>query len=302
MLSEAAGDERNLARTYLIVDFAELNLGVSAGHAHAAAALEIYSRLGDLSGEANAANNLGVRYYYAGRWDDAADLYRRAKRARDLMGDPVNSAFCAVNLAELLVEQGHLDPAEQALVEALTVLQSADDRWGVAFARQVLGVARVRLGRLDEGAELIRAAQADYVEIGAKSSAIDANTVIAEYLVLDRRPDEAIAVLDELIADHGVNGGHEPQMPIVHRLRGYARAQLDDLSGAQTELLAAVTTARHLEADHEVGLALDALVNVLVRFGTAPDDTVISERDEILSRLGIVRRRDPLATPEHDRV
>ena len=45
-------------------------------------ALAIYEQLGDLSGEARVANNLGQAAYYSGRWDDALTFTGRAEVAR----------------------------------------------------------------------------------------------------------------------------------------------------------------------------------------------------------------------------
>ena len=40
-------------------------------------ALPIYEELGDLLGQANALNNLGVDAYYEGRWQEALETYER---------------------------------------------------------------------------------------------------------------------------------------------------------------------------------------------------------------------------------
>ena len=54
------GDEPNVARALLIVDFAEMTLGRLTDLENSHRALEIYTRLGDLRGQASVTNTLGA--------------------------------------------------------------------------------------------------------------------------------------------------------------------------------------------------------------------------------------------------
>ena len=45
---------------------------------YAQRALDLYEEVGDLAGQADMANNLGIIAYYDGRWDDTLDWYRQA--------------------------------------------------------------------------------------------------------------------------------------------------------------------------------------------------------------------------------
>jgi hypothetical protein len=80
-------------------------------------------------------------------------------------------------------------------------------------------------------------------------------------------------------------------------LRGFAFAQSGDLVAAEVEMRLAVSVARDVDAEHEVGLALDGLIRLAAR-GAAIDVSAASgERDEILARLGIGGRADLTAAP-----
>ena len=68
---------------YLVLDVAEAALGLLQGRPNTLRALEIYTRLGDLSGQATAANNLGVGAYFEGRWNEAIDFYAQARRREE---------------------------------------------------------------------------------------------------------------------------------------------------------------------------------------------------------------------------
>ena len=87
-------------------------LGRSDGIAYGERALAIYEELGDFAGMGHTLNNLGIGFYYAGRWDEAVASYRRGREALDRAGDVVGEATLANNEGEILSDQGRLEDAE----------------------------------------------------------------------------------------------------------------------------------------------------------------------------------------------
>jgi tetratricopeptide (TPR) repeat protein len=296
-LSLAAGNEHTLARAYLIVDFAEMSLGRSEGLENSNRALEIYTRLGDMQGLATAANNLGGYHYYAGRWDAAADLYRQSRAARERLGDPVSAAYCDTNLAEILVEQGDHRQAETLLVCALTTMRSVGDQWGTAFATRLLGVVKLRTAALDDAAELLGSATTIFTSIGAKAEAFDTRVSSVERLLYHGRADDALALVDTLVAEQETTGEHEPQLPAMLRWRGYAMAQLGDLDAGAAEVHRALLAARRQGAIHEVGLALEALHHLNAATGRETAEADTRERHDIIDRLRLQPRPAPPGWP-----
>jgi class 3 adenylate cyclase/tetratricopeptide (TPR) repeat protein len=286
-LAEAAGDEDALARAYLVLDYAASSLGESSED-NSTRALEIYERLGDLSGQATAANNLGFYAYLESRWSEAIELYGRARDARLKAGDPVNAALSEANIAEILTEQGRLDEAEELLREAAGTFAAAGDQWGVAFARRSLGAAAARAGRFDEAAETFDAARAGFSAIGASTDVVATDLSIAEGLVLAGAGREALPVLGRVLVNGEVPGGLEPYQPQLHRLWGLAALQAGELDLGQRELETAVVEARRRRATYQLALALDALD----RLGRSPSGIEASEaraeRDDILSGLDVI--------------
>ncbi len=51
-------------------------------------------------------NNLGIGFYYEGRWDEAVASYRRGREALERAGDVVGEATLANNEGEILSDQG----------------------------------------------------------------------------------------------------------------------------------------------------------------------------------------------------
>jgi tetratricopeptide (TPR) repeat protein len=287
-LAEAAGDENALARAYLVLDYAAANLGESTEVDNSARALEIYERLGDLSGQATAANNLGFYAYLESRWNDAIELYARARDARLKAGDPVNAALSDANIAEILTEQGRLDEAEDLLREAAGIFAAAGDQWGVAFARRGLGTAAARASRFDEAAEALEAARAGFTAIGAGTDVVLTDLSIAEDLVLAGAGVEALPVLGRILVEGEMPDGLEPYQPQLHRLWGLAALQAGEVELGRRELDTAVVEARRRGATYQLALTLDALD----RLGRSPNSGEASEaraeRDEILAGLDVI--------------
>src|SRR6185312_2730069 len=113
-------------------------------------ALPIYEEIGDLLGQANVLNNLGIDAYYEGRWQESLDLYERSKNARGRSGDVVRASQITNNSGEVKLDQGYLTPASELFEEARSVFEASGHRMLAALASSNLGRAPPRAGQLDE--------------------------------------------------------------------------------------------------------------------------------------------------------
>ena len=111
-----AGEHETQVRALMLVDMVDLQLGVPGLGDRHREALEICVRHGLRSQEAKVRSNLGAMAYYAGRWTEAAQWYRTSRDVAFEAGSAFVAAQTDVNLGELLINQGHLDEAEQVLV------------------------------------------------------------------------------------------------------------------------------------------------------------------------------------------
>ncbi len=105
-------------------------------------ALEIYEALDQPAGQAIVLNNLGVNAYFAGGWAEAVVFWERSKLQRDRTGDVVQSATAANNIAEILSDQGRLDPARILFEEALAVWNAAAIRSASGSRQAISGASR----------------------------------------------------------------------------------------------------------------------------------------------------------------
>jgi class 3 adenylate cyclase/tetratricopeptide (TPR) repeat protein len=284
--AEASGDRDALAHAYYILDWAYIDLGRADLATNSAAALALYEELGDLGGQAVVLNNLGGFAYYEGRWDDALDLYRRSREARLRTGNTVDAALGTCNIAEILAEQGHHDEAAPLFEEALAVYSSVGYRGGVAFAQMHLGRVAARQGDVDRARGLLDEARSTFLEIGASQSAIETDVARVELMLLDGKSTDALTLARDALGREAALGGVGVHGAALHRLAGYAHAQLGQVLEAWAELdeSLAVASARH--APFESALALEAMA-VLSETGGGRLRLDLDDYRTTLAHLGV---------------
>jgi class 3 adenylate cyclase/tetratricopeptide (TPR) repeat protein len=292
--AEAAGDRPLLAHAYYLLHAAYGDLGSTEVERYRDLALPIYEELGDLVGQGNVLNNLGVEAYFEGRWDDALDLYARSKAAKARAGDVANAATQSNNEAEILSDQGRLAEAEALLRDALRVWSAAGYEIGAALATSNLGRAAARSGRHDEALGLLHDAVERFERIGAEGYVDETRTRVAECLVLAARPADAVDVAVPTLA----RVRHEAPLSVLavqlERTLGCAALQQEDPVAAVRHLDAALAEARKLGATFEVALTQHARLAVP---SLDEGDRVAAEREasSLLEGLGVVSVPDLLS-------
>jgi len=116
------------------------HLGHSAEEISCArASLALYRELGDLSGQANALNNLGVALKDSGDWPAATDAFQRALELDAKVGHVHEGAIVTNNLGNVLLQRGQLDEAAQAYRRCVDLWTANGFSWGVALSLSNLG-------------------------------------------------------------------------------------------------------------------------------------------------------------------
>jgi tetratricopeptide (TPR) repeat protein len=274
--ARAANAMEELARAYNLLYTAYTLLGDPARRDVRNLALPIYEELGDLQGQANAHNNLGIDAYYEGRWEDALDHYESSRHTLERIGDVVGAATIANNIAEVLSDQGRLAAAEEILRSVVATGETTGSKLLTAVAIGNLGRVASREGRHDEGRRLLEQSLTELRGIDAVSFTIELRARLAEAAVL--RGDHARAL--ELAA---VESDTPSVQALVHRVRAYALAQAGRLDEALSEIEASLALARHAGALYEVALSLRA------RGGIRDSSGDVTEGDGILETLHVVQ-------------
>jgi class 3 adenylate cyclase/tetratricopeptide (TPR) repeat protein len=287
--AEAAGERALLANAYYLLHGAYSDLGSPEVARYRDLALPIYEELGDLVGQGNVLNNLGIDAYFEGRWDDALALYARSKDAKVRIGDVAKAATQSNNEAEILSDQGRIDEAEALLRDALRVWSSAGYEIGVALATSNLGRAAARAGRIDEGLGLLHDAEARFARIRAEGYVDETRARVAESLARAGRVSEA-----ETIAEATLERVHrEAKTSILGvqlgRTLGWCALARGDMTSARRLFAASLADARALGADFEVALTLTAKAALADAGERAIEGASASaEAAEILARLGVI--------------
>jgi class 3 adenylate cyclase/tetratricopeptide (TPR) repeat protein len=292
--AEAAGAEAALANACFILDWALVESGRARDAVYSQRALELYNKLGELDREAMVLNNMGGFAYRDGRWDEAVALYRRGAELHVRAGDVGSSAFGDCNVAEVLADQGRLDEARVLLARARRTWRSTGHEWGVASADALLGRVAVRAGRHDEGIALLHQALRAFKALRTTDDATWVETLIAEAYAMSGEPQAALNAADLVLA--GLSSGAR-LAALLHRVRGFAFAQLGDLSSAEDSLEASLAEGRAQDEDYEIAMTLDALERLVARTGRPELAGRGAERDALLERLHIVALAGAPLTP-----
>jgi class 3 adenylate cyclase/tetratricopeptide (TPR) repeat protein len=250
-------------------------------------ALPIFEELGLLHRQATVLNNMGVRAYYEGAWDESLERYHRAEDASRRAGDVLTGGHAVNNRAEILLDQGHLDDAAGLFDVALRTYRAARFPIGEALAT-------INLGRLAAADRRFADAQARFdeaagrlSELGSESFLIEAEARRAEAWVLEGRHDDATRLALEALERMAVTGEVGVRSALLERVIGLAAVQARRRDDAPPHLDESLRLARELGAQYEVARTLHAQVAT----GFAGDEAA-REAQAILERLGVVALPD----------
>jgi predicted negative regulator of RcsB-dependent stress response len=204
-------------------------------------------------------------------------------------GNEVVAAIGTFNIGEILADQGHDDEARAQLRESLQVLRAAGYSWAIAYATMLLGRLEARMGAFEDAHRHLEAARREFLEADTEADAVEAQSMMAECLVLEGRADDALELADRLLAEvvaHGSGRG----TALIERVRGYALAQRGDLVGAGAAFEVSRASAVALDADYELALTLNGLRAVAVASGDEEAVRDLAAKiDALTEKLGIVR-------------
>jgi predicted ATPase/class 3 adenylate cyclase len=262
-------------------------------------ALDIFVQLGDLVGQGNVLNNLGISAYYRGAWDEALQHYGASRDVRERTGDLIGAATEENNIGEILSDQGHFGEAWSRFKAAAASWRSARYRVGEALVTSNLGRLAARTGRMAEGAELLEQARAVFDAIHAGTYVDETDVRLLECALLAYEFNRVVATGAELATRFAGRAGYETLYVPALRLRGIALARLGDYAEAEPLLDESVVRAWEMGQNFELAQALEARAELWRRLGSseaaeraASDE---SHSEVLFARLG-VGRRHPGAT------
>ncbi len=218
--------------------------------------MPIFDELRDFRGKGNSLNNLGIRFYYEGRWEEALDAYAAAREALKEGGYVIGEGMAANNEGEIASDQGHFERAEEAFLHMLRASRAAGYAIGAALATSNLARVAARARRFDEARTLYAEAIDGFVAIDALYYVADTRARLAECHVLEGRYGEAIQLATETLADESAG---DAVRILAERALGYALHQARRPDEARPHLEESLLLARKAASEYDIALTLRAL-------------------------------------------
>jgi class 3 adenylate cyclase/tetratricopeptide (TPR) repeat protein len=277
--ARAAGEQASLGRALIVTELARLVLQGPGDGTHLKEALAIYEALGDVRQQAGVRNNLGALCTLASRWDEAIEWQNSSRELYVRTGDLVGSAFCALNTAEILINQRRCHAAEPLVTDALRIVKAAEFAEGVASVELQLARIFIERGDYAQAESILKHSVDEFARLGKSFYLLDATTLRADARL--RAGDPAMAL--EWVQEAQRVSGEQPQLrPKTAWVLSRALGELERVEEAQTEIEAGLEAARAVGALYEEGLLLS------VRADLFHDSTARRRSEEIFSRLGVV--------------
>ena len=247
---------------------------VAARHEQRAGARRSTSELGDLVSQGGVLNNLGTIAYFAGRWNEALDLYRQALAAWDQAGDTRSVSMASFNIGEILSAQGRLDEAEPLLREAERSSRAAGGATDIAESLMETALLEARRGNLERSlVQLEEARRAARVQSGNESATLLIDARIAEALELGGEYDRAAELAARTLERAADDEASALVLPVLNRVLGQAYLVAGRVDAAREALELAIAEANRVEHRYEEALALAALN----RLGDAPSEAAAAQ-------------------------
>ncbi len=280
--ASALDDRATLADAYYVLAAAEGDRGGPARE-FLERALAIFDELGLLHRQATVLNNMGVRAYYEGAWDEALDLYHRSEEVVRRAGDVLTGGHATNNRAEILLDQGRLDEAAELFGIALRTYRAAKFPVGEALVTINLGRLAAEEGRFTDAHRHLDDARARLEDLGAESLLIEADARRAQAFILEGRHGDVVDLANTALERMRSTGELGVRSALLERLLGLAAVQARTPDEAPPHFEESLRLARSLGAEYERGRTLHAKVMT----GFANDDEA-HEAEAILARLGVV--------------
>ena len=241
-------------------------------------ALSIFVELGDLTGQGQTLNNLGISALYRGAWDQALEHYRASRDAKERSGHVVGAATEENNIGEILSDQGHYGEAKRYFETARSTWRASHYGIGEALATFNLGRLSIRTGGIAEGVVLIEEARAAFDSMHATSFVDDADLRLLEAALIAGENSGTVERAVELEQRFAGRRAYERRTAIALALHARALAGRDQMADARDLLDESVEQLRSLSEGFELAKAL--LARSAVRRQLGHEDEAAADAGE----------------------
>jgi class 3 adenylate cyclase/uncharacterized protein HemY len=131
--------------------------------------LEVYKKLGNVTGEKNILNNIGNVHRYLGNYDKALEYFFISLRMSEETEDKKGIAYALNNIGIIYALQGNYDKVLEYFTRTLELSEEIGDKKGVASSLNNIGLVYEELGDYDKALEYHEKSLKIKKEIGNKN-------------------------------------------------------------------------------------------------------------------------------------
>jgi tetratricopeptide (TPR) repeat protein len=187
-----------------------LHMAISWQYARAlpmlTAAVEVWSRIGQMPGEISARNTRGAVYRKIGNYDDAIEDHSTAMqlaREQHISGAEITAR---AHLGAVYVEQQAFEQAETLLDEALALSIEAADNWGTGHTRRFLGYLHEARKAWDPALNAYGSAVEVWRTLAAPVEEVEATAGVARVMLAQGLAVGAYALAEGVLVHLGQQG------------------------------------------------------------------------------------------------
>ncbi|RME46664.1 MAG: STAS domain-containing protein, partial [Caldilineae bacterium] len=248
--------------------------------------LDIFRRLGHLSGQMDASNNLGIAYFEQGNWAEAEAAYHKSLGIARQIGNLYTQAFVSNNLALIPLARGNYEEALQLLEASRAIWQRIDLQWGEAVALTRQARVHLWLGNLQEAHNCLTQSEAIFDAAGyADEDVIEMERAWSKYHRLTGNLAEALRHARRAVqlAEAQENRLEEA---ISHRLVGEAHLAAGELRPAEAALRHSLQMLNNLHSDYQRARTQLLLARLLAQTGSTDEaHTLLTEAIALFETL-----------------
>jgi tetratricopeptide (TPR) repeat protein len=227
--------------------------------------------------------NLGSNAYQRSQWSTALEMSARGSELLKKTGNVAEAAYGSFNMAEVLVDQGHLDEASAIVAELRDLWVAVGHVLGLAYLDGLRGRLAARRGDHLSAIEALTEAEASLRRNGLGAFAIEMAGRCAESMVALGDVAAAFAKVDAAVKSEASLGATQ-SMPLLLRVRAICRFAAGDVAGATADLADSLALARERDATHDIVLGL----HVSAAIDPANAHSLRAELDVLAATLGMV--------------
>jgi DNA-binding SARP family transcriptional activator/Tfp pilus assembly protein PilF len=268
--AERSGDLTGQAEALNGLGIVHLRLGqYDAAIEYLRGALSLFGRAGNPLGQARALGNAGIAEELRGHHRVAAECQRRALELYREVGDRLGEARCIDNLGMLERRLGRYQAAAQHHTRALSILREIGDRYGQAIALNNLGAVEQRLGHYPRATHHLEEALALSRQLGDRTGEAWSLTYLGGVHARAGRATEAADRCREALAIFREIGDRDGEPRALNGLGEAAHAAARPAE-ARTHHAAALALAVEIKAPDEQARAHAGLGHAHLGLGS-PD-------------------------------